>query len=139
VSRFVICMKAEVTKWPVRNHALWPTVSCYGVSCLSALPAAFLLALGTLVLYARARLGWWPVAHIHDPKDIGVSYMIWYLLTLGLLLGSLIAILFMPQRRLAVRSLRSAIPWSALALALWTLLVFVAKWDPGSYIEWLYD
>ena len=36
------------------------------------------------VLYGRARLGGRPVAHLDDPKNIGVSYMIFGLPTLGL-------------------------------------------------------
>ncbi len=55
------------------DHLLW------AVQCLSALPASFLAALGALVLYGRARLGGWPVAHINDPWEVGVSYMIFYL------------------------------------------------------------
>jgi hypothetical protein len=107
--------------------------------CFSTLPAAFLVSLGSQVLYARARLNSWPVAHFNDPKDIGVSYMIFYLLTLGLFLGSLITVFFMPQRRPEVRSLRSAVPWSILALVLWAFLIFVVKLDPGGYIEWIFD
>jgi hypothetical protein len=107
--------------------------------CFSALPAAFLVSLGSLVLYARARLNSWPVAHTNDPKDIGVSHVIFYLLTLGLFLGSLVTVLFMPQRHSGVRSPRSAVPWSILALVLWALLILIVKWDPGGYIEWIFD
>jgi hypothetical protein len=106
---------------------------------LSTLPAAFLVSLCSLVLYARVRLHSWPVAHLNDPRDLGVSYMICYLLTLALFSGSLITVLFLSPKRPVIRSPRSAVSWSILALVLWALLILVVKRDPGSYLEWLFD
>jgi hypothetical protein len=122
-----------------RSHATTADILSWTAQCLSAFPVAFLISLGSVVLYGRARLGWWPIAHLNDPKDIGISYVIFGLLTLALLLGALITILFVPQRGFRTRSFRSAISWGALALVLWTVLILVVKWDPGNYIEWIFD
>lgn len=99
----------------------------------------FLVALGSVMLYGRARLGWWPIAHINDPKDIGVSYVIFELLVLALFLVAVTTILFRPQRGPGIRPFRCAISWSVLALVLWTLLILIVKWHPGRYIEWIWD
>jgi len=110
-----------------------------GLQFLSAFPAAFLLSLCSLVLYAGSRLGLWPVAHLNDPKDIGLSYGLFHLLICGLFLGFLLVPLGMSQRGSGTRPARLTISWSAITLTLWVLFIVVVKCDPGSFVEWLFD
>ncbi len=110
-----------------------------GIPYLSALPAAFVVSLYSLVLYARTKLGVWPAPYTPDPKTIGISYIIFHLLTFGLLCAFLFTVLHMSRRGHRIRSFRRAIPWIAITIVLWGLFVFVVKYDPGNYIEWLYD
>lgn len=121
------------------SHAALYDTLVKGGQYLSTLPAAFLLSLTSLVLFARARLGFWPTPNINDPKDIGVSYVVFHLLTLVLFLGFLIGALFTPQKGPRIRPARAALAWSALSLVLWALFILVTKYDPGRYVEWIFD
>lgn len=110
-----------------------------GIPYLPAFPVAFVVSLYSLVLYARAKLGAWPAPYAPDPKTIGISYVIFHLLTFGLLCGFLFAVLRLSRGGHRIRSFRQAIPWAAITIVSWGLFVIVVRYDPGSYIEWLYD
>lgn len=110
-----------------------------GIPYMSAFPLAFVASLYSLVLYARAKLGAWPAPYAPDPKTIGISYIIFHLLTFVLFCVFLFTTFLMLRRGRRVRSAGTAVQWSAITVALWGAFIFVVKCDPGNYITWLYD